>query len=83
MDILSLLYKKGIDIKSFHLIIDGQQAQEHPRVFTLIDVKCVLSGKDLIEDDVRWAIKKARENFCPVGAMLEEAVTINYSWEIV
>ena len=83
MDILSLLFKKGIDIKSFYLVIDGKQAEEHPRVFTLIDVKCILSGKDLVEDDVRWAIKKAREKFCPVGAMLEEAVTINYSWEIM
>ncbi len=83
MDILSLLFKKGIDIKSFHVVINGQQAEEHPRIFTLIDVKCILSGENLREDDAKWAIQKARENFCPIGAMLEETVTINYSWEII
>ncbi len=83
MDVISLLEKKGIELDSFRIEIDSQQAQEHPKVFTSIDLKCILSAKDLNQKDTRWAVGKAMEKFCPVGAMLEEAVTINYSWEIV
>ncbi|MGM0364998.1 MAG: OsmC family protein [Actinomycetota bacterium] len=83
MDMISLLGKKGIDLQGFEVEIEGQQAEEHPYVFTRIDVKCILSGKNLKEDDAGWAVEKARKNYCPVGAMLEEAAAINYSWEIV
>ncbi len=83
MDSISLMMKKGIELQSFKVEIDGQQAEEHPRVFTRIDVKCILSGDVINEQDVKWAIEKARENYCPVGAMMEEVAVLNVSWEII
>lgn len=83
MDVISLLGKKRVNLQNFRIELDAQQTEKHPRVFTQIDVKCILSGEDLKEDDVKWAIEKAREKYCPVGAMLEETTVINYSWEII
>jgi putative redox protein len=82
MDIISLLEKKGIDLQGFLVEIEGKQAEEHPHVFTQIDVRCIFSKKYLNQEDAEWALNKASEKYCPVGAMLEEAVVINYSVEI-
>jgi len=83
MDIISLLGKKKISLESFQIKLDAEQADEHPRVFTQINVKCLLRGRELKEEDVKWAIEKANEKYCPVGVMLARVAKIDYSWEIV
>ncbi|HDN84309.1 MAG TPA: OsmC family peroxiredoxin [Candidatus Aerophobetes bacterium] len=83
MDIVSLLGKKKASLDNIKIEIDAEEAKDHPRVFTRIDVKCLFKGKKLNEDDVRWALNKAYEKYCPVGAMLSEVADINYSYEIV
>lgn len=82
MDVVSLLGKKRVSLSSFRLKLEAQQAQDYPHVFTQINVKSILSGENLKEEDVQWAIGKAKEKYCPVGAMLEKTANINYSWKI-
>ncbi len=83
MDTVSLIEKKGIKLKRFQMEIDAQQAEDHPRVFTNIDIQCTLSGEGLKDEHVKWAISKARESYCPVGAMLEEVAMLHVRWKIV
>ncbi|MCD6574612.1 OsmC family protein [Candidatus Aerophobetes bacterium] len=83
MDIISLLGKKRAHLNNLEIKLEGEEAKEHPRVFNKIDVNCVFYGKDLKEEDIKWAVERSYEKYCPVGAMLAEAVDINYSWEIV
>lgn len=82
MDIVSLLEKKKAPLDNLKIEIDAKEAKDHPRVFTRINVKCLFKGKKLNEDDIRWAIKRSYEKYCPVGAMLSEVAEINYSYEV-
>ena len=75
--------KKRAHLDNLEIKLEGEEAKEHPRVFNKIDVNCVFYGKDLKEEDIKWAVERSYEKYCPVGAMLAEAVDINYSWEIV
>ncbi len=83
MHVISLLTKKRVLVESFKVKLDSERTDEHPRVFTQINVKCMLSGKKLKEEDVKWAIERVSQKYCSVGIMLKKTAQINYSWEIV
>ena len=63
--------------------IDAQRAPELPTVFTKIDAVLELSGGNLRDSDVEWAVALAREKYCQVGVMLEKAVPIDVTWTIL
>ena len=83
MTVKSLLLKKRLDVSKVSMRIDAQRAPEPPTVFTKIDAVLELSGSNLRDADVEWAVALAREKYCQVDVMLEKAVPINVKWEIV
>ncbi len=82
MNLVSLVSKRGGSLTGAWVELDADQATEHPHVFTRISVKCVLRGEGLKDEDVEWAVKRTREKYCPVGAMLGRVTDVTYSWEI-
>jgi putative redox protein len=82
-DVVSILKKKRVNLTDFEINIAAQQSEEHPKVFTHIDLEYVLYGKDLKEKDVERAIELSTETYCGVSAMLKKAMTINHTYRIV
>jgi putative redox protein len=83
MTVKSLLLKKRLAVEKVSMRIDAERAPEPPTVFTKIHAVLELSGGDLRDSDVEWAVNLAREKYCQVDVMLEKAVPINVKWEIV
>ncbi len=83
MTVKSLLLKKRLDAGKVSMTIEAQRAPEPPTVFTKIDAVLEFRGGDLRDSDVEWAVAMAREKYCQVGVMLEKAVPINVTWEIL
>jgi putative redox protein len=83
MTVKSLLLKKRLDVSKVSMRIDAQRAPEPPTVFTKIDAVLELSGSNLRDADVEWAVALAREKYCQVDVMLEKAVPIDVKWEIL
>ena len=82
MTAISLLRKRAPSVEALSVELDAEQAEGHPHVFTRITAKFRVRGKEIKEADVGWAVTQARARFCPVGAMLDKAVEIDYVWEV-
>lgn len=79
MDVASILRKKRQAAATYELIVTGESASEHPRVFTAIDVEHRVSG-DVRPEALRRAIELSATRYCPVNAMLSAVATIEHSY---
>jgi putative redox protein len=82
-DVVSILLKKRSNLTDFEINITAQQTEEHPKVFTQIDLEYVFYGKDLKVNDVERAIELSTTTYCGVSAMLRKAIKINHTYRIV
>jgi putative redox protein len=83
MDVLSILQKKQQKVTAFEVQTEGVRAEEHPKVFTEMWVKIIVTGHGVEEKAVERAIELSRDRYCPVSAMLRPTVEIHYSHEII
>jgi len=77
MDILSILKKKRLEIEKFQVIVRGKRAEEHPRVYTEIEIQYLLWGKRLDTKSVEQAIRLSEEKYCSAWAMLSAVAQIS------
>lgn len=82
MDVLSILKKKRQPVAGLEVRVSGTQADEHPRVFTDIEVVYVVEGDGVNPKAVERAIELSETKYCPVWAMLASTVHITSRYEI-
>lgn len=83
MDVVSILRKKKQNVGRLELNVKGEQAEEHPRVYTTIHIEYVLTGKDISDEAVKRAIELSLEKYCSVGATLDKAAKITHSYSVI
>ena len=83
MDIVPLLKKMRQDITGVEMNITADRSEEHPKVYTKIDIEYVVTGRGLEEDKVKRAVDLSQEKYCSVSAMLRKACPVNYTYRIV
>jgi putative redox protein len=77
-----LLAKRGRPVRGLEVNVRGLRRDEHPSVFTRIDVEFVLHGAQLDPAVVEHCIALADEKLCPVWAMLRAATPIFTTYRI-
>lgn len=84
MDTLSILKKKRTPFTELEIFLSGERSDEHPKVFTDINIKFVLhsDGGEKALRDLQTAVKLSSEKYCSVAAMLRGNVTITHESEI-
>ena len=82
-DIVSILKKKKVDLDDYEVNISAEMADEHPKVYTKINLEFVLYGENINEKDVERAIELSETKYCSVSAMLNNSVEINHTYKIV
>ena len=75
MDIISIASKKRQAIDEYRIHVSGSQRDEHPQVFTEIEIVHEVAGRDLSEAAIRRAIELSATKYCPVNAMLSAGAT--------
>lgn len=83
MDVIAILRKKRQAVVGYEVTARGARREEHPRVFTRIDVLHRLRGTELSPVAVAEALRLSETKYCSVNAMLEKGVTIVHRYEIV
>jgi putative redox protein len=83
MDIIPLFKKMRQNVTTVEINVTAERAEEHPRVYTKIDIEYVITGNGLEEDKVKRAVDLSQEKYCSVSAMLNKACPISYSYRIV
>lgn len=82
MDVISILGKMRQDIREFSVEVHAEQAEEHPKVFTSIRIKYLITGKDVDEERVQRAIELSETKYCPAQAMFQGVVPIELTYEL-
>jgi putative redox protein len=82
-DVTSILSKKKIRLEGFEINITAESADEHPQVFTKMNLEYVFYGKNVLVKDVERAIELSLTKYCSVTAMLQKAMPIEHSYRIV
>jgi putative redox protein len=83
MDVISILQKKRQNVTGFEVRVDAKRADDHPRVFTKMDVTYIVTGKAIDEAAVERAIELSVTQYCSSQAMLSKAVEITHSHQIL
>lgn len=82
-DVVTILAKKRVKYDGFEINITAEQQDEHPQVYTKINLEYVFYGKNILTKDVERAIELSQTKYCSVTAMLQKAVEIEHSLRIV
>lgn len=81
MDVVSLLHKMRVEFSDFEIITDADLTEEHPKVFTHIDLIYRIRVKAEDHDKVQKAIKLSEEKYCGISAMLKKNSPIHVKIE--
>lgn len=81
-DVASILRKKKVNFKNFYINIEAEVAEEHPQVYTKINLEYVLEGKSINPEDVERAIELSKTKYCSVSFMLKNSVEITHKYKI-
>lgn len=84
IDIISILTKMRKTIDKFDIIINAERAEEHPKVFTEVNLIYKAYSKDLKLSDLEKAVKLSQDKYCSVSAMFRNSgCTVNHTSEII
>jgi putative redox protein len=82
MDVISILRKRREDITAFEVSVKGDRAEDHPRVFTHIQIEYSITGRQVSENAVQQAIDLSKTKYCPAQAMFSQVVPIEIIYSI-
>ncbi len=77
MDVEVILKKMKVPLRKLRIEIDAQRADEHPKVYTRIDITYHFYGPDLPMAKLERAVSLSQKTYCSVSAMLRHSAEIN------
>jgi putative redox protein len=83
MDVLSILQKKRQDVTAFEVRVERERKEEHPRVWTRVQIEYLVTGNGVDPKAVERAIELSSTKYCPAQNMLKKAVEIQTSYRII
>lgn len=82
MDVISILKKRRVEDLHLEIEAEGNRRDEHPRVYTNIHLKYIVTGKDIKEKDVARAIRLSEEKYCSAIAMVNNIAKMSSEYVI-
>ena len=76
MDMVSILKKMRVELKSLNVIVEGELSEEHPKRFTKMHVIYEVEGDDLPMDKIEKAVSLSEDKYCGVSAVYKEVIKI-------
>ncbi len=77
-DIVGILEKMRVDLRTLEMDVEGTRRDEHPRRFTAIHFRFRVSGAGIDETKVRRAVDLSLEKYCTVMASLAPDIRVSY-----
>lgn len=79
MDVVSILKKMRVQLNSFNMSVEGERADEHPKVFTSVTLAYHFDCPEGTDTGkILKAVNLSQEKYCSVGAMIKKAVDYRY-----
>jgi putative redox protein len=83
IDVVDILQTGRQKVTDCEVKLSSERAAAAPRVFTKINAHFIVSGNELSEKKVKRAVQLSMEKYCSVAKMLEQAVEVTSSYEVV
>jgi putative redox protein len=81
MDVASILRQKRQVAERYEIVVRGESAAIHPRVFTAIAVEHRVAGA-VQPEALRRSIELSATRYCPINAMLSAVATIEHRYAL-
>lgn len=82
IEVAHILNKMRVQYQSFDIEVNGERANDHPKVFTNIDIIYKLTGENISPQKVNKALQLAAEVYCSAANMANKTAKINYKFAI-
>ncbi len=83
IDVVSILRKAREAVTGVTVEVEGERADDVPKVYTRIHAHYTVSGRGLKRSAVERAIKLSAEKYCSVTIMLAASARVTHDFEIV
>lgn len=83
VDVISIIRKKRQKVTDYRIEVRGQRRDEHPRSYKRIELRHIVTGRNISVQSVAQAIKLSEEKYCSVAATLRPTAEIVSSFEII
>ena len=74
-DVVSILKKMKLDLKTLTMEITGERAEDHPKKFTNIHLLYRISGTNIDPEKAKRAIELSQTKYCSVAGSLSANIT--------
>ncbi|NPA75421.1 MAG: OsmC family protein [Euryarchaeota archaeon] len=71
MDVVAILLKMKQTPRKFEIRIEGERAEEHPKVYTKVKITYMIEGVEF--EKAEKAVKLSQDKYCPISAMLKRS----------
>lgn len=82
-DVLLILRKMRQEVTSYSLNIEGERAEDPPRVYTEIRMEHVFQGSGLKTNSIKRAIELAESTYCSASAMFAKTAKVVNTFRIL
>ena len=83
LDVISILQKKRQNVTDFEVRVHGDRAEEHPKIFTTIEIEFIVTGREVDPIAVARAIELSTTKYCSAHAMLSKSTRIEHKFSIL
>jgi putative redox protein len=83
MDVISILNKMRVEVKSLNVIVEGDLTEEFPKHFYKMHVIYEFTGNDLPLDKLKKAVELSEERYCGVNAVYKKAMELSSEIKII
>lgn len=83
MDVISILKKMHVFPTEFHVFVEAEASDEHPKKYTQMKVIYQFKGENLPMEKLQKAVNLSEEKYCGVSATLQTAVDLTTEIRIV
>ena len=83
IDVVDILEKMRVEFSDFSMEASAEQTEEHPKVFTGVEITYRMKTKPENEDKVKKAIELSLDKYCGVAAMLRKNSAVTYKLVIL
>ncbi len=83
MDVISILKKMRVEVKDFHVKVEGELTDEHPRYYRKMHITYEFKGKDLPMDKLKKAVSLSEERYCGVSALYTKAIELTSEIKVI
>jgi putative redox protein len=81
--VISILQKKRQKVSGLIVEVVGQRADDHPMVYTNIEIVYIVQGEGIDPAAVARSIELSQSKYCSVSAMLHQAgINLQTAYEI-